>query len=334
MIFVTLIGFGLAAFLIVFLYQLILTHPMALWERGAFFFILTGILITSAYIRLQYIESDTLEAKVLKPIASPIQKSIEVVDTLSESKELEKIVLPLIEKENGTYSVVIRNLKTGAHYNYNEAEVYSSASLYKLWTMATVFQQIKDGKLTLDKPISAEIAMLNKAFDLGEDAELSEGTISNTVEGAVEQMITISHNYSAILLTYVIKNSSVRQFLLSYHLTDSKTGAPPTTTADDIADYYEMLYKGELISKDFSNQMIEILKRQKLNDRIPKYLPTDTSIAHKTGELGGVKHDAGIVFSKKGDYVIVMMSETNAPLKAAEVEANISKGVWGYFNKN
>ncbi len=80
MIFVTLIGFGLAAFLIVFLYQLIFTHPMALWERTAFFFILTGILITSAYIRLQYIESDTLEAKVLKPIASPIQKSIEVVD--------------------------------------------------------------------------------------------------------------------------------------------------------------------------------------------------------------------------------------------------------------
>ncbi len=333
MFFITLIGFGLAAFIIVFLYQLILTHPMALWERGAFFFIVTGILITSAYIRLQYIESDTLEAKVLKPIASPIQKSIEAVDTFSESKELEEIILPLIENEQGTYSVVIRNLKTGTHYNYKEREVYSSASLYKLWTMATVFQQVKDNKLTLDKPISADIAMLNKAFDLGEDAELSEGTISNTVEGAIEQMITISHNYSAILLTYTVKNSSVKQFLLNYHLTDSKTGSPPTTTANDIADYYEMLYKRELITKDFSNQMIEILKRQKLNDRIPKYLPAGAPIAHKTGELGGVKHDAGIVFSEKGDYIVVLMSNTNAPLKAAEVEANISKVVWEYFNR-
>ncbi len=331
MIFIVIIGFGLAAFFIVFLYQLIFTHPMALWERAVFFLILTGIIITSAYIRLQHIESDTFEAKVLKPIASPIQKSIEAVQEVRESNELEKVVLPLVQAEKGEYSVVIRNLKTNEFYNLNETKKYASASLYKLWTMATVFQKIKDGKLTMDKVVSADIATLNTAFALGEDAELNEGTITRTIKEALEQMITISHNYSAILLTYTIKNSSVRQFLLSYHLTDSKTGSPPTTTAQDIADYYEMLYKRELISKEASDEMLAILKRQRLNDRIPKYLPTKTVSAHKTGELGGVKHDAGIVFSEKGDYIIVLMSETAAPLKAAEVEANISKAVFEYF---
>ncbi|MDO8269886.1 MAG: serine hydrolase [Candidatus Levybacteria bacterium] len=333
MIFIVIIGFGLAAFIIVFLYQLIFTTPMPFYQRVLFLIILTGIIVTSAYIRLQYVESDTLEAQVLKPIASPIQKSVDVIQTVRRSKELENIILPIIEAQQGKYSVVIKNLKTGEEYYLNEKERYAAASLYKLWTMATVFQQIKDGKLTMDKTLSADIATLNKAFALGEDAEASEGAITRTVEEAVEQMITISHNYSAILLTYVVKNANVRQFLLNYQLTDSKTGSPPTTTASDISEYYEKLYSGEIISKELSAEMLEILKRQKLNDRIPKYLPEGTVVAHKTGELGGVKHNAGIVYSEKGDYIIVLMSETKAPLKAAEVEAKISKEVWDYFNR-
>lgn len=333
MIFVVIIGFGLAAFIIVFLYQQIFTTPMPFYQKVLFLIILTGIIVTSAYIRLQYVESDTFEAQVLKPIASPIQKSADVIQTVRRSKELERIILPMVEAQQGKYSVVIKNLKTGEEYYLSENEKYAAASLYKLWTIATVFQQIKDGTLTMNKTISADIATLNKAFALGEDAEASEGAITRTVEEAVEQMITISHNYSAILLTYTVKNANVRQFLLNHQLTDSKTGSPPITTASDIAEYYESLYKGALISKEASDEMLEILKRQKLNDRIPKYLPKGTVVAHKTGELNGVKHDAGIVYSPKGDYIIVLMSDTASEVKAAEVEAKISKEVWDYFNR-
>jgi beta-lactamase class A len=104
------------------------------------------------------------------------------------------------------------------------------------------------------------------------------------------------------------------------------------TTAKDIASFYKLLYNGKLIDEQSSQQMLEILKRQKLNDRIPKYLPNQTIIAHKTGELDGVKHDAGIVFTPKGDYIIVLMSDTANELVAAEIEANVSKAVWEYFN--
>ena len=332
MAYLVILAFGISAFIIVFLYQQIVTHPMALWERLSFFLILTGIIVTSAYIRLQYIESDSLEAKVLRPIASPIERGVEIVENAGASKKLEAVILPEIEGKEGTYSVVIRNLKTGEYYNLNEKEKYTAASLYKLWTMATVHQQIKDGKITMDKTVSLDIKTLNTAFDLGEDAEQTEGTITTTIKDALEQMITISHNYSALLLTYVIKNSSVKQFLLNYHLTDSKTGSPPITTANDIADYYDLLYKGALISKEASEEMLSVLKRQKLNDRIPKYLPEKTIIAHKTGELFGAKHDAGIVYAPKGDYIIVLMSQTKNETTAAGIEANISKAVFEYFS--
>ncbi len=333
MIYLTILGFGIGAFIIVYLYQLVITSKIPTIEKVIFLFILSGILITSSYIRLQFIESDSLEAKALRPIASPIEKGVEFVTTARMSTELEKTILPLLANEKGDYSVVIKNLKTGEFYNLNEKHIYTSASLYKLWTMGTVFQQIKDGKLTMDKTLSASIPTLNAAFNLGDDAEATQGAITRTVEDAVEQMITISHNYSAILLTYTVKNATVQKFLADNQFTSSQTKTIPTTTPEDIAKYFEKLYKGELISKEASNQMLEILKRQELNDRIPKYLPEKTVIAHKTGELYGVKHDAGIVFSPKGDYIIILMSDTASQAHAAEVEAKISKAVWEYFNK-
>lgn len=286
-----------------------------------------------AFIKVQGAEEGTLESTILTPLAAPIEKSIETYKNITRSRELEKIVNDAIAEEDGTYAVVIKNLKTGENYSLNETRKFDSASLYKLWTMGTVYQQIEDGKLTKDKPLSMSIEELNRIFDLEEDAEQTEGTINRTVEEAVEQMITISHNYSALLLTYTVKNATVKKFLLDNHLTASNTGSPPRTTAKDTADYYEKLYKGALVSKNASNEMLEILKRQQLNDRIPKYLPGNTVVAHKTGELGAVKHDAGIVFSAKGDYIIVLLSETSSQSKAAEVEAKLSQKIWDYFNK-
>lgn len=334
MIYIVIILFGIGAFIITFLYQQIFVTKMSFVERILFFFILTGIIITSAYIRLQYVEKGTLEANILGPIASPIQKSVEVVREARESKELQKVVLPLIEQKEGTYAVSIKNLKTGGEYHVNDSEQFASASLYKLWVMGTVYKQIKDGKLTLNQTLSIDVPTLNKRFNIStESAEMKEGTITYTVKNALEQMITISHNYAALLLTATVKLSNIQNFLNSYKLTDSHMGTPPKTTTRDILSFYELLYNGELVDKTSSDEMLEILKRQKLNDRIPKYLPGETVVAHKTGEFDGVKHDAGIVYSSKGDYIIVLMSDTESEVKAAEVEAKISKAVWEYFNR-
>jgi beta-lactamase class A len=332
MIFFTIIGFGIGTFVVVFLYQHILTSKLKRLKKILFTVLLTILIVFAAFLRLQYVNANSLEAKVLRPIASPIQKGVELVNEVRMSEGLQKAILPILENEKGEYSVVVKNLKTGEFYNLNEKHVYTSASLYKLWTMGTVFQKIEDGELTMEKTLSASIPTLNAAFNLGEDAEATQGAITRTVETALEQMITISHNYSAILLTYNIKNASVQKFLKDNAFSDSQTKTIPTTNAKDIASYFEKLYKGELVSKEASNQMLEILKRQELNDRIPKYLPERTVVAHKTGELYGVKHDAGIVYSEKDDYIIVLMSDTASQTKAAEVEAKISKAVWEYFN--
>lgn len=281
--------------------------------------------------------SDSTEGKILSPLASPIVKGVETVRHVIRSKDLEKIVRGETDGQKGNYAVAIKNLKTGEEFFMDENKRFSSGSLYKLWVMAETYKQIDEGKFALGTKLSDSVSNLNKRFGLAsESAELKEGNISQTVEQALTQMITISANYPSYLLSSKLGSKNIRQFLADYKFPDSNIGTlttEPYTTPLNIFLFFEKLYKKELVNKIASEEMIELLKRQKLNDRIPKYLPKGIVIAHKTGELFGNKHNAGIVFSSKGNYIIVLMSKTNSEKNAAEVEAQISKKVWDYFNK-
>ncbi len=234
----------------------------------------------------------------------------------------------------GTYGVYIKNLKTEENYVLNGDRVFEPGSLYKLWVMGAVFEKIKNGDLKEDEVLTQKIDILNQKFEIASsEAELTGGTIEMTVKNALEQMISISHNYAALLLTENVGVSKIEAFLKQNGF-KSNVGSVLETTASDIGLFLEKLYKGELVSKNASLQMIEILKKQKLNDGLPKNLPADVKIAHKTGDIGWFKHDGGIVFAPRGDYIIVIMSESNSPLGAQERITNISKAVYDYFAKS
>lgn len=247
---------------------------------------------------------------------------------------LERAVSDILVGTKGEYAIVIKSLKNGSGFFFNQDKIFESASLYKLWIMGTVLEKIEKGELKESKVLSGEVKDLNELFEIDEEeAELKEGTVTFSVGSALNQMITISHNYAALLLSREVGRSKVAEFMKAYGFNNSEYGSPPKTSADDIALFFEKLYKGEIINKEYSQKAMELLKNQKKNDSLPKLLPKGTIIAHKTGELGKLKHDSGIVFTNSGDYIIVVLSQTDAPGVAQEKIAEISKAVYEYFNK-
>ena len=240
-----------------------------------------------------------------------------------------------MEGTKGTYAVYVKNLKTGETFSLNESREFEAGSLYKLWTMATVFSKIETGEIEEDEELSQGIAVLNRKFGIDPElAEQTQGTITLTVNQALNQMITISHNYAALLLTEKVKLSTVAAYLKGNGFTNSKVGtdgSAPTTTALDIGRFFEKLNKGELGNPDSTTKMLDLLKSQKLNNKLPKNLEPNVVIAHKTGELGWFSHDAGIIYSEKGDYIIVAMSESPSPKGAEERIAQLSHNVFLYF---
>lgn len=254
-----------------------------------------------------------------------------------QSASLQNVIQKELEGAPGNYGIIIKNLKTDEYYSFNPQKTFLSASLYKLWVMGTVYQQIKDGALHEDDVLSQEISVLNEEFYLDpETAEETEGTMTLSVKNALTQMITISDNYAALLLAEKVKLPSIASFLLTNSLTQSKVGTEgdaPTVTPYDISHFLEKLYKREMIDKQKSEEMLSLLKKQQINDKIPKYLPKEIVIAHKTGQLGEFSHDAGLVFTPKADYLIVILSESDTPALAEETMAKISLAVYNYFTK-
>lgn len=296
-----------------------------------FVFLIFSVVSLSSALRIKSLQYKTTEYKILNIFSYPI---VELVNAV-KGNSLEKTVKITQENTKGTYGITIKNLLTNREYFNKEHVSFDAASLYKLWVMAAVYQQIKEEKLSKDEELSGDVAELNKKFNIPEDAaEQTEGIITLTVEQAIFQMITISHNYAALLLTDRIGISNLNNVLKKYNLKESSVGQSPKTTAYDTALFFEKLYNGEIVDKEYSQKMIDILKQQRINDRLPLYLPKDTVVAHKTGELNNFKHDAGIVFSKSGDYVIVILSESDVPDAAADRIANLSKAIYDYFRNS
>lgn len=241
----------------------------------------------------------------------------------------------MLQNAEGRYGVFIKNLSTNETFSQNEDSVFQPGSLYKLWVMGAVFENIKIGDIQEDDLLVTDVAVLNKKFDLDPDvAELTEGEIEFSIGSSIEQMITISHNYASLALLDKIGSQTVINFLSKYGLSNSALGTPPQTSAKDTANFFEKLYKGEIIDQEYSRKMVDILARQTINDRIPKYLPEGTKVAHKTGDTGFFENDGGVVFSPKGDFIIVVLSETEDPSAAGETIAKISEATYKYFNQD
>lgn len=249
-----------------------------------------------------------------------------------QSLGLKEAVEKALVGSTGTYGVAIKNLKTGESYYSNEHRLFEAGSLYKLWIMATAVHQIERGELKEDEILSGMAADLNREYGISPDsADLTEGRIILTVKQAMTQMIVISHNYSAFLLLKRVASSNVSALLKEQNFDESFLDNPPTTTAFDVATFFEKLYWGKLANQAGTEEMLNILKEQTLNEKLPKYLPEEVTVAHKTGEIRYFSHDAGIVFSSGGDYVIAVMSETDFPPGAEERIAGISQAVYQYF---
>jgi len=98
----------------------------------------------------------------------------------------------------------------------------------------------------------------------------------------------------------------------------------------------EKIYRGEIVDRDASNEIIEIMKRAEVGiARIRGLLPDDTVVAHKTGTISGTTNDTGIVFLPgSAGHLIMTVFTKDAKAPAAERErviAEIARYAYDYF---
>jgi hypothetical protein len=104
------------------------------------------------------------------------------------------------------------------------------------------------------------------------------------------------------------------------------------TSALDMLHFLDLVAHGRLVSPAASADMVHLLLRQRVNDRLPRLLPYDVQVAHKTGNLPGTVNDVGIVYGQSSTVAVAaLISDTTDEAGAATGIARVALAAYSYF---
>lgn len=233
---------------------------------------------------------------------------------------------------------------------------FHAASTMKVPVMIEFFRQVDAGKLSLDQPLplANQFASIVDgspyALDAkdDEDASLYE-RLGKPVPARelVERMITRSSNLAtntvialvdAKRVTKTLRSLGARQMNVLRGVEDGKAyqkGLNNTATARDLATLMAAIEQGKAASPASTQVMRSILLAQELNLEIPAGLPAGTPVAHKTGQISGVLHDAAIVYpSGRPPYILVVLTSGIPDEKVARaLIADLSRQVYAHATR-
>lgn len=244
--------------------------------------------------------------------------------------ELERLVRRLLSSFDGHVGVVVKDLTTGETVSVNADEYFTTASLYKLPVLWAAFEARERGRLSFARRLPIPQDAL-----LQDTAEIQRRLGSRpTVAKAVREMIAVSSNGAGITLLRELGREKIDGLLRRHGVTDTSLSSQRmVTTPRDIARVLELMARGRAVSTRASAEMVRILGRQEIRDRLPRLLPKEARLAHKTGELDFTRHDAGILFTRDGPVVVVALTEDANPARASETIAYLGRLVFNYFER-
>ncbi|PHN04770.1 serine hydrolase [Flavilitoribacter nigricans] len=267
--------------------------------------------------------------------------------------DLEQQVKEEFDQGDGTFAMAFMDLTTGDQLLINARESFHAASTMKTPVLIELYKQSEAGKFSLEDSILVKNEFYSivdsslYSLNVGDDSESGLYDVvgsKRTVADLAYDMIIVSSNLATNLVIDLVDARKVTQTMRDLGAPDIQVlrgvedikayelGMSNSTTAYDLMAIYEKLGRGEVVSPEASEAMIDILLDQKFNDIIPAHLPEAVKVAHKTGSITGVHHDSGIVMLPDGrKYVLVLLSKELGDFAAGtELLAGVSKMVYDY----
>ena len=265
----------------------------------------------------------------------------------------DSIVQRIASTPGATVGVAYVDLATGDHLSLSADTVMHAASTMKLPVMIEVLRRSQQGSFSLDQGIllinqfksladGSRFALIAK--DDGDSTLYSRIGQRVPVRELLRLMIVRSSNLATNQLIELVGAARVTAGARELGATrtqvlrgveDQKAfdaGLINTTTAADLATLLVAIENGQVLSHESSALMRDILLAQEFNEKIPAGLPPGTRVAHKTGDITAVSHDAAIVYPNgRQPYVLVVLTRGIRDGKqSAALIADISRLVYAH----
>jgi beta-lactamase class A len=259
----------------------------------------------------------------------------------------------LVKNSGGEVAVAFRTLDGRDELLIRPDVEFHAASTMKVPVMIELFRQARAGALSMDD----RIALVNEfhsivdgsrfTLDAGDDSDADlYGRIGRqmTLRELCEAMITVSSNFATNLIIERLGAPAIQRTTTALGAPDMhvlrgveddkafREGLNNTTTARALLTLLEHIAHGDrpgLVDESSAGEMVAILKRQHFNDRIPAGLPAGTPVAHKTGEITRIQHDAGIVYAKRPYVLVVLVRGLDDAKRGSALIADISRIIYG-----
>ena len=255
---------------------------------------------------------------------------------------LESDIRTIIENSGAEMALSALHLESGQRIDVDAERVFPMCSVLKIPVLVEAFRQIDAGRFTLDD--RWELTTAEKNLPSGILVFFADG-LEPTVKDLLTLMMIVSDNTATDMVMHRLGKGSVTSTMHSLGLTDihvpltirelfddllpssdptqnllALAGAGPRNregicyslgpdndvgTPAALTELLARIWRGEIISRTACDAMLEILLKQQLNDRLPRYLPPGTPCAHKTGTLPGIRNDSGIIYASENAHVAV-----------------------------
>ena len=240
--------------------------------------------------------------------------------------------------------------QTALQWSYNADGYFHAASTIKLAVLLGVYAEVHRGRLTADAPVHVRNRFTSvtsgKPFALDLEYEAVPEVAQRlgrtmAVRELAYHMITRSSNFATNLLIDVVGVPAIRACLEELKIegiamirpvedqASFEAGLNNEVTANGLLKLLRMIAEGRAYSPEICAQMLEILLEQKLKAGIPAGLPGDAAVAHKTGNIGTVHHDAGIVYlGNRNPYYLVILTQFPAEVGRSGAVAEVSRDLF------
>ncbi|HSH39826.1 MAG TPA: serine hydrolase [Chthoniobacterales bacterium] len=257
-----------------------------------------------------------------------------------------------IAKEQKTLecAVSVRDYNSDFRFSMKSDRLFHAASTIKVAILLAVMKAVDEGRARLDAPLHVRNRFLSvvdqSPYKLDRESDgypqlyKSIGRTAKIAELA-DCMITSSSNLATNLLldfvgtdeaAKVLRDAGLSGVHLRRGVEDENAydeGINNEATADGLAELFAA-FRGDFLSKNSREHAIHILLQQRFTSMIPAGLPSHATVAHKTGEISTVCHDAGIVYlPEREPYIVAVLTEVDPDSNGRrETVAKISKVIY------